>query len=206
MILPRLHLPTEDRILLRSDFLERAGELARSPEVALHLRGRTLSGRRLWELALALAAKLRSSGAALFVNDRVDVALAVKATGVHLPSQGMPIAAARSLLGEQIFIGRSVHSPAEARAAFAEGADYVFLGPLWLTASHPQSQPLGLGAIERSLPGRVIAIGGVTAERAAECLRAGAYGVAAISALWEAPDPGAAAQAMLLSLRGVIGG
>lgn len=205
MILPKLHVPTEERILLRSDFLELARRVARSPEVALHLRGRTLGGRRLWELALALAAELRPTGAALFVNDRVDVALAAKAPGVHLPSQGMPITAARSLLGGQVFIGRSVHSPAEARAAFAEGADYVFLGPIWETTSHPQSRPLGLEAIERALPGRIVAIGGITPERAAECLRAGAYGVAAISALWDAPDPAAAAEGMLLSLRQAVG-
>ncbi len=79
------------------------------------------------------------------------------------------------------------------------GADYVFLGPIWETSSHPGVPGLGLEAIAAARPARVIAIGGVTPARAAACLEAGAWGVAAISALWLADDPGAAAEAFLLS-------
>jgi thiamine-phosphate pyrophosphorylase len=96
-------------------------------------------------------------------------------------------------------VGRSTHSADEARRALDEGADYVFIGPIWSTPSHPGGPALGPGALRElhSLP--VIAIGGVTPERARECRDAGAWGVAAISALWRATDPAAVARAMLLS-------
>jgi thiamine-phosphate pyrophosphorylase len=138
----------------------------------------------------------------LIVNDRVDVAGATCAAGVHLPASGLPVAAARSMLGSSALVGRSTHTSAEALAAEAEGADYVFLGPIWETPSHPGSAGLGIAAITAARGARVIAIGGVTPERVAPCLDAGAWGVAAISALWLANDVAAAADAFLLSLSG----
>ncbi|GBD31542.1 MAG: putative thiamine-phosphate synthase 2 [Gemmatimonadales bacterium] len=203
MILPRLHLITDDRIALRDDFIETAATVARSGALALHLRASELGGRRLLALARQLRDALKDTRTLLFINDRVDLALAVGAHGVHLPERGMPLDAARSLLSAGTFLGRSAHSAEDARAAFAQGADYVFLGPIFETASHPGRSPLGLEAIRGSLPGRVIAIGGITPERAAQCIRAGAYGVAVIRAVWEAEDPGAAAEAILLSLESV---
>jgi thiamine-phosphate pyrophosphorylase len=146
-----------------------------------------------------LAMRLGRTKGAVFVNDRVDIARITNATGAHLPADGLPIRAARALLAPDQLLGRSVHSFAEAREALGEGADYVFLGPIWETGSHPGRHGLGIGAFEglESLP--VIAIGGVTVERARLCRDAGAWGVAAISALWRAPDPAATARAMLLS-------
>lgn len=200
MILPRLHITTDDEIVSRERFLDIAAALARSGALALHLRARNLGGRQLFQLARRLQEALENTSSVLFINDRVDVALAVRAQGVHLPQGGLPPAAVRSLVGAATPIGISVHSAEDARDAFSRGADYVFLGPIFETASHPGIPPLGLGAIERSQPGRVIAIGGITAARAAECVRAGAYGVAVIRAVWEAEDPAAAAQEILLSL------
>jgi thiamine-phosphate pyrophosphorylase len=137
----------------------------------------------------------------LFVNDRLDIALAVGAAGVQLRADSLPVAAARRLRSDW-WIGRSVHSLNEARAAHAEGADYLVVGPMYETSTHPGSTPLAmdtLRAVARlGLP--VIAIGGVTADRVAELRRAGAYGVAAIRALWDAPNPGDAAREMLAGL------
>src|SRR5205814_1951713 len=137
--------------------------------------------------------------AAVIVNDRVDIARIAGCAGAHLPSSGIPISAARGVLAADQLVGRSTHSADEARRALDEGADYVFIGPIWSTPSHPGAPALGPGALRElhSLP--VIAIGGVTPERARECRDAGAWGVAAISALWRAADPAAVARAMLLS-------
>jgi thiamine-phosphate pyrophosphorylase len=173
-----------------------ARDLAISSRVALHARLPGGDGARILELAQRLA---HGSGGAVFVNDRVDVALVAGARGVHLPANGLPTRAARRLLGSDQILGRSAHSADEARKAFDDGADYVFLGPIWETSSHPGQRPLGLNVLRGFSSLCVVAIGGVTAERAAECRDAGAWGVAAISALWNAKDPGAAARTMLLS-------
>jgi thiamine-phosphate diphosphorylase len=119
----------------------------------------------------------------VLLSSRVDLALACGAAGVHLPEQDLPVAAARRLLGGDRLVGRSVHSPAAAREAEAEGADYVVFGPVFATDSHPGRVPLGLAALREvtatvAIP--VLAIGGVDAERAAVCRRAGAAGFAAI--------------------------
>jgi thiamine-phosphate pyrophosphorylase len=134
------------------------------------------------------------------VNDRTDVAMLVDAHGVHLPAGGLAVSQVRDLIGPDRWIGRSTHNPAEAQRASEEGADYVFLGPIWETPSHRGRPAIGLDAIERARGARIIAIGGVTADRAAACLNAGAYGIAAISSLWLASDPGSAAAEMLLLL------
>jgi thiamine-phosphate pyrophosphorylase len=138
--------------------------------------------------------------ARVLVNDRLDVALAAGADGVHLPENGMPIADARAL-GARI-VGCSRHSPAAARAALAAGADLVLLGPIYATPSKAAyGAPLGVGALAGGA--RVYAIGGIeTAEQAAACRAAGADGVAAIRALWTAPDPGAVARALFLAAQG----
>jgi thiamine-phosphate diphosphorylase len=91
--------------------------------------------------------------------------------------------------GNDLTIGVSVHSAPAAAQALNAGADYVFLGPIWQTISHPERAPLGIEAITDVGKGKVIAIGGITVERTKGCLDAGAYGIAAISAVWDAPDP-----------------
>ncbi len=164
--------------------------------MALQLRSRATAAGPLVRLARAL----RWPATLLFVNDRADLARALGAAGVHLPSRGLSVADARRLLGSDAVIGRSTHSAAEARTAWNEGADYVFLGPIWETSSHPGRPALGPAVIERAAPARVIAIGGVTPARVEQCLNAGAWGVAAISALWMAADPAAMAEHMLLCL------
>lgn len=110
------------------------------------------------------------------------MALACDAAGVNLPERDIPVREARRLLGERL-IGRSVHSLETAVAAEEDGADYVIYGPVWQSKSHPEVEPVGvdaLAAVARALRIPVLAIGGVTQERIAECQRAGAVGYAAI--------------------------
>lgn len=195
-MLPRLHAVTDDRILCLEDIEARACALARAGTVALHLRGRETTCRRL----IDLGSRLVADGAVVILNDRVDLVPYVGAQGIHLPAEGLSVASARAALPSSVHVGRSTHSPDEARAAWDAGADYVFLGPIWETTSHPGRRALGVAAIEAAKPARVIAIGGITPDRVDECLAAGAYGVAAVSALWSAPEPAAIARRMLVSL------
>ena len=174
-------------------------EFARAgPGIALHARGRSLSGLEHFELAIRLSAYPPSS---LFVNDRLDVALAAGATGVQLTGDSLPVDAARKLRPEW-WIGRSVHSVAQARSAQAEGADYLLAGPVFETATHPGAMPLGVAALREivELGHPVIAIGGIDPGRARDLARIGVYGVAAIRALWDSPEPTDAARAFLEAL------
>lgn len=144
---------------------------------------------------LMLARQLRGvcgHRALLVVNDRVDVALLSGADGVHLGERGLPTAAVRRLLPPSMLVGRSVHSVAAARQAEQDGADYVLLGTIFPSRSHPDVTPAGLGLLEAvatrvRIP--VIAIGGIDAENRDACLRAGAAGVAVISAILRSNDP-----------------
>ena len=200
---PRLHAVTNQTVIALPDLAARAERIAAAGAdagmVALHARAGGVDAARLVELGRLLA----EAGVAVLVNDRVDAVLAVGAAGVHLPAAGIPVDVARRLLGPKALIGRSTHSPEEARDAIDAGADYVFLGPIWETPSHPGAPALGPAAVEAAVAAspsaRVIAIGGVTPERARIVREAGAWGAAAISALWLAEDPEAAARAMLLS-------
>lgn len=123
-----------------------------------------------------------SASVPVLVSSRCDVALACGAAGVNLPEGDLPVADARRLLGDRL-VGRSVHSIEGAQLAEHEGADFVIFGPVWRSASHPGSPPVGLAALAqvvRSVQIPVLAIGGVTEERIAECHAAGAAGYAAI--------------------------
>jgi thiamine-phosphate pyrophosphorylase len=199
--LPRLHAITDERIARRPDLDDVARELADGggTDLAFHARGRQLTGLEHYELAIRLTAR---PSVRLFVNDRLDIALALKAAGVQLSHAGLPPSAARQL-NPRWWIGRSVHDLAEAETARAEGAEYLVVGPVYATATHPDRAPMGaerLREIARlGLP--VIAIGGLTPARAREVKAAGAHGVAAIRALWDAPEPGRAAREMLEALR-----
>ncbi len=154
---------------------------------AVQLRERDLSTRPLLALAEELQGHTRASGAALFVNDRGDLAMALGAEGVHLRSDSMPVGAARKLLGPERLIGVSTHSVEEVVKAEGEGADFAVLGPVYETSSKlAYGSPLGLGPIEQAarrcrIP--VFAIGGLTASRAREVRLAGAFGVAVISSI-----------------------
>lgn len=190
--LARLHVVTDDAVVGRPGFADLAGRLlaAAGPAMALHLRHRG-SGERLFALAADLVDRARQHGAALIVNRRVDVALATGAHGVHLGRRAIPARDARSLLGEGAWVGRSAHAVAELDR-LDEAVDYALLGAIFPTASHPGRPALGLGALALAsarAPLPVMAIGGVDASRARDCLRAGAYGLAVLRAVWSARRP-----------------
>ncbi|MDH5643212.1 MAG: thiamine phosphate synthase [Gemmatimonadota bacterium] len=196
--IPRLHAIATEDIIKMPDFLERAKAIAAAGRVAFHVRGKDAHGKWLAESAFHLQGVI--DGADLYLNDRVDVALAVHADGVQLPQNGLPVGVVRSLIPETWPVGRSTHSAEEIDAAFKEGADFVLLGHIFETATHPDIPPLGPKAIEASSHEKTIAIGGINPDRVLECVKSGAYGVAAVSSLWLAEDPGSAAKKMLLSL------
>ncbi len=176
----------------------------RAARVAVQLREKDLQGGALFALARELRAVTRDHGARLLVNDRLDVALAAEADGVHLPANGLPADAARRLLAAVGLIGVSTHSAAEVAAAKVKGADFVLLGPIYDTLSKRRyGAPLGLtplasAAAAAGLP--VFAIGGITPERVAEVRAAGAHGVACVGAVMSAADPAAAVDAILDAL------
>lgn len=201
--LPRLHAITDARILSRPDLADRAARMADSagPALAIHVRARELCGRDLLARAETLAAVAAAAGCALFVNARADVAALVGAHGVQLGQGELAPAEARVVLGADWrgWIGVSVHSAEAAGAAIAAGADCLMLGNIFETPSHPGRQGIGEPVLRAVAAGGspVIAIGGVTAGRAHALRAAGAWGVASITGLWDAEDPGAATLLLL---------
>ena len=196
--LPRLHAITDGAVLALDDLGVRAAAIAAAgPAVALHARDHAATARALAAVAARFVALARPPEAAVFVNGRPDIAAGVGAQGVQLGSQDLSPAEARRVFPHG-WIGRSVHSLEEARAAAAEGAAYLIVGPIYQTPSHP-GDAAGLELVNAcaALGPPVIAIGGVTPDRVSELVAAGAYGIAAIRALWHASDPAKAATAFL---------
>ena len=198
--LPRLHAVTGHEVLGLEDFPARAAAIAAAgPAVALHARDRSSTGTQLTAVTQRLQALARPPGAAVFVNDRADLALALDTQGVQLGHDDLTPADVRRAFGArwQGWIGASVHS-LEAAAA-AVDADFLIVGNIYPTASHPGRPGSGLTLLRDivTLGRPVVAIGGITTERVAEVCAAGAWGVATIRALWHAPDPYRAALALL---------
>jgi thiamine-phosphate pyrophosphorylase len=154
---------------------------------AVQLRERDLSARDLLRLAQEVQRLTTVHQAQLLINDRVDIAMGLDGVGVHLRADSLPVVAARKLLGRQRVIGISTHSVEEVVRAEAEGADYVVLGPIYETPSKTvYGVPLGVRALEdacRRVRVPVVGIGGVTAARVEEIRRAGAFGVAVVTAV-----------------------
>jgi thiamine-phosphate pyrophosphorylase len=167
---------------------------------AVQLREKDLGVKELYELAEKARRLCERYRAALFINDRVDVALAVDAAGVQLGKTSLPIEAARSLLGPDRWIGASVHSRNEAVAAGEAGADFAVFGPVFYTPSKAQyGAPQGLAALKevvQSSPIPVYAIGGITVQNMRQVLDLGAAGVALIAAIIAAGEPQSAARQM----------
>jgi len=159
---------------------------------AIQLRERDLSARELVTLAHEVQALTTSRGAQLLLNDRIDVALAFEGVGVHLRSNSLPVTVARQIVGTQRLVGISAHSVEEVVQGASQGADYIVLGPIYETPSKQiYGPPLGIHTLEKAcglirIP--IFGIGGVTAARAREMRRAGAFGVAVITAILGAKD------------------
>jgi thiamine-phosphate pyrophosphorylase len=164
----------------------------------VQLRRKTASGLELYEWAVRIQELCRQREAIFIVNDRVDIALAMHADGVHLGQDDLPASAARSLLGPDALIGVSVANTAEAEKARRDGADYIGAGHIFPTFSKEKTTPpLGTSPIRdigkaAGLP--VVAIGGIGADNVQEVMKAGASGIAVISAVSGANDPVAAAR------------
>lgn len=207
MTLSRLMLVTDHRLMQPS--FDAGLEAARRGGARLiQLREKELAAREVLQLALRAQRLCERSGAKLLINSRADIARAAHADGVHLPENDLPPDMARRTLGAHALCGVSVHSAEAARRAVAEGADYLVFGPVFPTASHPDTPPIGLDALREIAAGAskpVFAIGGVDAANARLCLEAGAHGVAVISAVWRAPDVEAAVRSLLDSLLDSLG-
>lgn len=206
---PFLCVITDDS--LADDAILAASRAAcRAVPLLLQLRARNRDGRRLFELATALRRITREHRCLLLVNDRMDVALAAEADGIHLPGHGLPVAGARSALAaipasRRPLLGLSVHSPEEIRHA-TSAVDYVQFGPVFATPSKAAYGPAqGTGELQRAVAaaGRtpVIAVGGIEAGNAAGVAAAGAAGAAVIRAVMRSDDPGAAASQLTAALR-----
>lgn len=196
----RLHLLTD--VVLQSRFshedLARLGIAGGADTI--QLREKAGSTRRMIEVARRMAAVCRQAGVSFIVNDRIDVALASEADGVHLGQSDFPIPLARRLLGEDKLIGGSAATLDEAGICLAEGADYVGFGPVYPTTSKEDAGPVSGGEALRqvveTIPLPIIAIGGVTPENVREVMEAGAYGIAVISAVCCQIDPEGATRAL----------
>ena len=165
----------------------------------VQLREKDLSARDLYELGTRVKNAI-AGRAKLILNDRVDVALALNADGVQLPEDGMPVADAMRIASPSMLIGRSVRSVGGAVEAQSDGADFLIAGTIFPSPSHPYGPTQGvdfLRALCREVSVPILAIGGVTTQNVAEVMEAGCSGVAVISAISEAEDPGAATRSLL---------
>ncbi len=205
---PCLCLVTDRRVGDEHTLVHRAAEAVTGGVDLVQVREKDLPGCHL----LSLAASFRDaigSRALLIISERADVGMAAGADGVQLPEDALPVAAVRRIMGPQALIGRSVHSEEGAVRAAADGADFLIVGTMYATGSHPTATPAGPGLVRRivrllearaaSVP--LIGIGGITADNLGEVIRAGAGGVAVITSILASPDPKAEArrlkQAML---------
>lgn len=163
----------------------------------VQLREKLACTREFLDQAFALRKITRESRIPLIINDRVDIALACDAEGVHLGQEDMPCALARRIVGNRMIIGVSVRTPDEAVEAQAAGADYLGAGPVYSTATKTDSQaPIGLPGlreIRRAASIPVVGIGGISAANAREVIRCGAEGIAVVSAIVSSRDPASAA-------------
>jgi thiamine-phosphate pyrophosphorylase len=219
----QLYLISDRRLVAPRQLVEVCGEvlgaLARdrsAVRASLQLREKDLDGRELYRLAAALQPICAGHGVPLIVNNRIDVALAAGADGVHLPGNGIAIADARRILGPSRLIGVSTHSAAAAAEASAAGADFAVYGPVWSPLSKPGYGPArgaeSLGAACRAAAGMpLFALGGVTAERVALLGASGGAvaasgggrptGVAVIGAVFGADEPVTAALELARAVR-----
>jgi thiamine-phosphate pyrophosphorylase len=198
---PTLYVIT-DRIIGRGRPLDDLVAAAvRGGATAIQLRDKAWPARLLLEAGRRLMEITRPAGVPLIVNDRVDVGLALDADGVHVGQEDIPVADARRILGPGKIVGASAATVEEARQAEADGADYVGVGSLFPTASKPDAGesigPAALRPIKAAVAIPVVAIGGITHDNAADAIRAGADGIAVISAVMAAEDVAGAARRLL---------
>ena len=194
-----IYLVTDDGCLQGRALIDCVYEALEGGVTLVQYRAKTASSAEMYAEALQLKALCDSFNVPLIINDRLDIAMAAGAAGVHLGQDDLPCAAARKILGEDYIIGVSAHNPAEAKAALQSGADYLGCGAVFGTATKADVKKLGtegLTAIcrEKGLP--VVGIGGVTADNYREVRAAGADGAAIVSGILAQPDIRATVEAI----------
>jgi thiamine-phosphate pyrophosphorylase len=195
----QLHLVTEPR---RGDLIQAIASAVDGGVDWVQLRDKSASAASVYGQARRVGDAIRSR-ASLAINDRIDVALAAEADGVHLAGQSLPVDAAVKLAARHLLIGRSVHSLEEAIVAAEAGADYVTFGHVFPTTSHPGLPPRGLQQLQtivQAVDVPVIAIGGISVDNLEDVLATGCAGVAVISAILSDPEPGRAAARLRVAL------
>jgi thiamine-phosphate pyrophosphorylase len=200
----RLYIVTDRHEAAGRDLEEIMAAAAQGGAGAIQLREKDLSARDLYALGVRLQAALSPYGVPLLINDRLDVALALNAAGVHLAGHSLPTAVARRVLGAGKLLGVSTHSVEEARCAAEDGADFIVFGPVFTTPSKvAYGPPQGLqhlSTVVRAVRIPVLAIGGIDHTNLPQVVQAGAYGVAMIRAVLAAPDPSKATQQLRAAL------
>lgn len=186
-----IYLVTDDGCLQGRALIDCVREALEGGVTLVQYRAKTASSAEMYAEALQLKALCDSFNVPLIINDRLDIAMAVGAAGVHLGQDDLPCAAARKILGEDYIIGVSAHNPAEAKAALQSGADYLGCGAVFGTATKADVKKLGTEGLEaickaKGLP--VVGIGGVTADNYREVRVAGADGAAIVSGILAQPD------------------
>lgn len=186
-----IYLVTDDGCLQGRALIDCVREALEGGVTLVQYRAKTASSAEMYAEALQLKALCDSFNVPLIINDRLDIAMAVGAAGVHLGQDDLPCAAARKLLGEDYIIGVSAHNQAEAKAALQSGADYLGCGAVFGTATKADVQKLGTDGLAvickaKGLP--VVGIGGVTADNYREVRAAGADGAAIVSGILAQPD------------------
>lgn len=205
-----LYLVTDRSLALGRELVEVVAAAVQGGVTVVQIREKGASSREFLALAQALKGVLDPSGIPLIVNDRLDLALACEAAGVHLGQEDLPCDIARRLLGPDRLLGVSVSTPEEARQAERAGAVYLGVSPIFVTPTKwdtPAATGLdGLRAIRAVTALPLVAIGGLSAANAGEVVAAGADGIAVVSALMAATDPREAARTLRRAIAGHVKG
>ncbi|MCI0331290.1 MAG: thiamine phosphate synthase [candidate division Zixibacteria bacterium] len=194
----RLCLVSDRQFLGGRSLVDVVSQAIRGGVDMVQLREKNLEFRTWLDLAVELARLCRKNKVFFIINDRVDIAVACGADGVHLGQDDFPVAAARKILGKKKIIGKSTHSLAQAKAALKEKVDYLAVGPVFWTLTKKIDRPVGtelVSQVRKLTKKPILAIGGVKPENARSVITAGATGVAAVSALMAAPDVAEASRA-----------
>jgi thiamine-phosphate pyrophosphorylase len=204
----KLHVLTDTALQSRFSHSELAGLAIRGGADTIQYRQKSGSTREMIRIAAQMKQVCSDHGVPLIVNDRVDVAIAAKADGVHLGQDDFPIPLARELLGQEMIIGASASNMEEVEKCLLDGADYVGFGPVYPTTSKNDAGLVkgvaSLVQVAKAVPVPIIAIGGISLDNVSEILETGIHGIAVISSVCCQEDPEQATKALYQMLRGGV--
>jgi thiamine-phosphate pyrophosphorylase len=204
----KLHVLTDTALQSRFSHSELAGLAIRGGADTIQYRQKSGSTREMIRIAAQMKQVCSDHGVPLIVNDRVDVAIAAKADGVHLGQDDFPIPLARELLGQEMIIGASASNMEEVEKCLLDGADYVGFGPVYPTTSKDDAGLVkgvaSLVQVAKAVPVPIIAIGGISLDNVSEILETGIHGIAVISSVCCQEDPEQATKALYQMLRGGV--